>query len=282
MTRRGHTGAVARAVLRQALLVGTASVFLLPLLWVIAASLRTPGLPPTRTIEWLPEPLSLGNYLRVFELVPLAAQVGNSLVVAAVAVPTTLVVASWAGYAMAQLPDRWRGRLVIASLALLMIPASALFLTRYVLFTWMGLVDSLAALAIPAVMGSSPLFVLLFYWTFRRMPGEILDAAQLDGLGPFQTWARIAMPLAAPTTLTVAVLAFLFYWSDFVNPLLYLKSDELYTLPVGVRQLQQLDRSNWPLLMAGAVVMTAPAIAVFLGVQRVFLGTRSAFIRPRR
>lgn len=270
--RRGRRGRIRLAV-RQAVLVAVALVFLLPLFWMLAGSLRLPGLPPERTIEWLPQPLSPSNYVRIFEILPLGDYAFNSLLVTGIAVPTTVLVASWAGFAMSQLPARSRGRLVLISIGLMLVPLSALFLTRYVLFTWAGLIDSLAALIAPALMGSSPLFVLLFYWTFRRIPGELFESARLEGASPLRAWGVVAMPLAVPTVVTVGALAFLFYWSDIVSPLLYLKSEELSTLPLGVRQLQQLDPANWPLVMAGAIVMTAPSVVAFLGVQRFFLRT---------
>jgi multiple sugar transport system permease protein len=98
--------------------------------------------------------------------------------------------------------------------------------------------------------------------------------AHLDGAGPFATWRRIGLPLARPATVAVAVLTFILYWSDFISPLLYLRSQDLYTLPLGLRQLQQLDRGDWPILMAGAVLLTVPAVLFFLLVQRRFLGER--------
>jgi multiple sugar transport system permease protein len=125
----------------------------------------------------------------------------------------------------------------------------------------------------PAAMGASPLFVLLFYRTFRRMPHELWEQARIDGAGVLRTWATIAMPLAGPTSIAVGALAFSFYWSDFISPLLYLKRERLYTLPVGLRVLQQLDATNWPLLMAAAVVMSTPILAFFLLAQRRFRPT---------
>jgi multiple sugar transport system permease protein len=119
-------------------------------------------------------------------------------------------------------------------------------------------------------MGSSPFFVLLYFWTFRRLPPQLFEAARLDGAGPLRTWALVAVPLARPTTTSVAVLAFVLYWRDFVAPLLYLRSEGLYTLPVGLRVLQQLGKTDWPLLLAGSVVATAPIVAVFLLAQRAF------------
>jgi multiple sugar transport system permease protein len=248
-----------------------AGIFLLPLAWTVSASLRAPGLPPPRTIEWIPDPIAWSNYARIFEMLPFGGYVVNSLVVVALAVPLTLATASAAGFAMSQLSRPAQRWLLVGSLALLMIPLTALWLTRYLLYSLVGLTDTLLALILPAVMGSSPLFVLLFYWAFRRVPGEVFDAARLDGAGAFSIWRRIGLPLVAPTIVAVGILAFLLYWSDFINPLLYLKSQDLYTLPLGLRQLQQLDRSNWSLLMAGSVVLAAPAVVLFLVLQRSFL-----------
>lgn len=251
--------------------LAVAVVFLVPLAWVVSASLRPPGLPPPRAIEWLPPAPAWSNYSRLFELLPFARYLVNSLIVAGLAVPLTLLTASWAGFAMAGLDARRREGLVVLSVALLMVPVTALWLTRYVLFKWLGLLDSFAALVAPAVMGSSPLFVLLYYWTFRRIPTELFASAAVDGAGTLAQWRRVAMPMAGPTTIAVSILAFLVYWSDFINPLLYLKSEALYTLPVGLQQLQQLDRTNWPILMAACVVFTAPTVLLFLIVQRYFL-----------
>jgi multiple sugar transport system permease protein len=246
-------------------------VFILPLIWMASASLRQPGLPPPRSIEWLPTPLAWDNYARLFDLLPIGRYALNSLIVSTLAVPLTLVTASWAGFAMAQLSARGRERMMTFSLVVLMIPVTAVWLTRYVLFAWLGLVDSYLALLAPGIMGSSPLFILLFYWAFRRIPAELYEAARLEGAGAFVIWRRVALPLAGATLVAVSLLAFILYWSDFITPLLYLKTQSLYTLPVGLRQLQEMDRTNWPLLMAGSVVMTAPVIALFLIVQRYFL-----------
>lgn len=251
-----------------------AVLFLLPLVWMLTASLRDPTLPPPRTIEWLPDPITPGNYGAVFELLPFGRYLLNSFIVVAVAVPLTLVTSSMAGFAMALLERRSRVQLVVLAVALLMVPVTALWLTRFLLFRWAGLTDSLVALIVPALAGSSPLFVLLYYWTFRRVPSEVFEMARLDGAGVLATWRRIALPQAIPTSIAVAVLTFILYWSDFVSPLLYLRSQDLYTLPMGLRQLQQLDPSDWPLLMAGAVLLAVPAIGFFLIVQHLFLGER--------
>lgn len=102
------------------------------------------------------------------------------------------------------------------------------------------------------------------------MPLSQFESARLDGLGAFGIWARIAMPSAGAATMAVAVLTFAQYWSDFINPLLYLKSDQHYTLAVGLRVLQQMDATSWPLLMAGVMLLVLPIIALFLAAQKAF------------
>jgi multiple sugar transport system permease protein len=117
--------------------------------------------------------------------------------------------------------------------------------------------------------------VLLFYWSFRRIPPEIFEAARLEGANPLLIWWRIALPLARSTSVGVIVLTFVMYWSDFINPVLYLYRPETYTLPVGLQILKQLDATNWPLLMAGAAFMTAPIVVLFVFLQRHFLSDMS-------
>ncbi len=260
-----------RGLWRHAILLPISGLFLLPLVWMVTTSLRETGRPLSRTLEWIPQPIAWDNYPAVFEMLPLWRFAANSAFVAGIAVPVTMVVASWAGFAMAQLPQIWRLRLTALSFAALMVPLTAVWLTRFVLFQRAGLTDTPWALIAPAIMGTSPFYVLLFLWTFLRVPNEIYEAARLDGAGALRIWAGIAMPLARPTTLAVGVLAFVLYWSSFIDPLIFIQSTERQTLPFALQMLHQLDRSNWPLLMAGAVMVTAPVVIAFLLVQRAFL-----------
>jgi multiple sugar transport system permease protein len=109
------------------------------------------------------------------------------------------------------------------------------------------------------------------FWAMRRIPRDALDAARLDGAGAFRIWWSVALPQVRPALLAVAVLSFERHWSNFIDPLLYISNQDRYTLPVALQALQQLHRTQWPLLMAGVVVVTLPAVLVFLFAQRVFL-----------
>lgn len=260
-----------RSVLFHVTAIAVAALFLLPLYWAVVASLGPPGEPPPRTVAWWPADPHWGNYVEIFRLVPLGLYLRNSLLVVAAAVPLTVVVASLAGFGLSQLRGRWQRRLVTTSIVLLMIPAMAVWTFRFRVLNWLGLVDSLGALIAPALAGSSPLFVLLFYWTYHRVPAEVYESARLDGAGIWAVWWRIAQPLAWPTAAVVAALTFALYWSDFSAPVLYTFNPALYTMPVGLQILRQMDATNYPLLMAGAVVMIAPIVALVALVQRFFL-----------
>jgi multiple sugar transport system permease protein len=191
--------------------------------------------------------------------------------VAAIAVPLTILFASWAGFAMSQLSRRARGALIALSLVVLMVPLTALLVPRFVIFRTLGLTDTYVPLIAPSLLGTSPFYVLLFYWSFRRLPPDYFEAARLEGVGELATWRRIAMPLVRPVTVAVGVLAFVFTWSNFLDPLIFLFDQEKFTLPLGLKSLAQVDRQNFPLLLAGAVAATFPVVAAFLYVQRHFL-----------
>jgi len=256
---------------RPLLGIAVASLFVLPLVWMMTTSLRPAGLPPPATLEWWPPQATLANYPTIFGLLPLGRYTLNSVIVVALAVPLTLVTASWAGFAMSQLGPRTRNVLAAGAVATLLVPVMALWLTRFLIFKWLGVLGSLFTLILPALFGSSPLFVLILYWAFRRVPVEVYEAARLDGCGPFRVWWSIAVPLVRPALAAVAVLAFEGYWSDFVDPLLYVNDQVNFTLPIGVQALQQLHQTSWPLLMAGSVVLTTPMLVLFLVAQRFFL-----------
>ena len=256
---------------RQPAAIAVAIAFLLPLWFMVSGSLREPGEPPPRTPELLPTPLSTTSYERAFDLVDLARHTINSLIVAGLTVPLAVLVASWAGFAFLLVAGPTRRVLIGLSFAALMVPLTALLVPRFVLFRWLELTDTWVPLVAPALLGLSPFYVLLYYWSFRRLPPELLDAARLEGMQPFAMWRRLAMPLVRPVTVAIGLLAFIATWGNFLDPLIYLFNPDLYTLPLGLRSLEALDRTNYPVLLAGAVVATAPVIVAFAVAQRYFL-----------
>ncbi|HNT26004.1 MAG TPA: carbohydrate ABC transporter permease [Anaerolineales bacterium] len=245
--------------------------FVLPLVWMVSVSLRKTGLTLPHTIQWLPQEPQWQNYLRLFQILPMGRYFLNSLLITALGVPLSLLFGSWAGFAMSQVGKRARRRLLAFTVILMMVPTTALWLARFVMFARLGQTNSYIPLLAPVLLGASPLLVLLFYWNFRRIPLETFESARLDGATPLLSWWHIALPQARPTLAAAAMLAFIFFWNDFITPLLYLRSQRLYTLSIGLMQLQEMDKTNWPLVLAAAALVTLPPLLIFLAVQRKFL-----------
>lgn len=246
---------------------------LLPLAWMISLSVRTVA-EAIRPFVWIPNAITGQNYAEIFRTYPLLQWLGNSLLVVAAAVPLTVITASLAGFALTSLPARSRNVLIGASVAALLVPAMALWVPRFLIYKTIRIYDTPLALIAPAFTGTSPLYVLVFAWAFSRVPQASFEQARLDGAGPLRVWWSIALPQVWPAITAVAVLSMVAYWSDYLSPLLYINNQNYYTLPVGVQVLQQAGTSGntttWPLLMAGAVVLTLPVLGLFLIAQRFF------------
>ncbi|GEA87535.1 carbohydrate ABC transporter permease [Cellulomonas cellasea] len=248
-----------------------ALAFLVPLLLVVHGSLRGRGLAPATGPELVPAGATLAAYADLFRVLPLDTFLRNSLLVAAVAVPLTVVVASLAGWGIRLLGRRARVAAVAGVVLVMLVPASSVWATRFEVLRALRLDGTVLTLALPALMGTSAFFVLVYVWAYHQVDDDTLAAAALDGAGHLTAWARIAMPQGRSATFAVAALAFAWHWGNFLDPLLYVRSPGSYTAPLGVRTLQQLAPTDWPLLMAAVAVLALPPVVVFLVAQRRFL-----------
>jgi multiple sugar transport system permease protein len=245
-----------------------------PLVLLVSGSLRRPGLPPPPLPELVPDPISADGYADAIEIGGLLRATVNSLVVVAVAVPLSVIVAALAGFALTQVSRRAAGTVIAASLVALVVPATALLVPKFALFRAAGLTDTLIPLIAPALLATSPLYPLVYYLAFRAVPSDLYDACRLADLTPLQTWWRVAMPLVRPVTAAIAAMTFVVTWSNFLDPLVYVYDRGLFTLPLALRSLATLDKTNVPVFLAGAVLATAPALVVFGLAQRTFLNWR--------
>ena len=246
-------------------------VFVPPLLLLISGSFTEPGLPPSPTPQLVPDPVSTAGYQQALELGGLLRASLNSILVAAVAVPLSVLVAALAGFALARLGPRTTVTVVAGSLVALMVPATALLMPRFAIFRFLGLTDTLVPLIAPALLGTSPLYVLVYYLAFRALPADLYDACLIEDLSPVRIWWRVALPLVRPVTAGLTALTFVLTWSNFLDPLVYVYDRDLFTLPLALRSLSVLDPTNFPVFLAGAVLATVPALIVFVLAQRRFL-----------
>jgi multiple sugar transport system permease protein len=260
--------------LRSILATLIVGIFLIPLLLVFLGSLRPTGTSPPVTIDLVPEGASLSNYGELLRQPSIRREIGNSLLVAAISVPAGTLVASWAGFAIALLPRRTALLLVGITVVAATIPASALFVGRLVLFRLAGLTDTPAPLIVPALIGVSPLLVLLFAWSYFTIPRDIYDLAREVGLGPLRTWWHVAAPLRIGTAGVAASVAFMITWGNLYDPLLFVYDERWFTLPLGLATLAELPPTDQGLMLAAAVLMTVPVLVTAFLVQRFVLERR--------
>ena len=238
---------------------------------MVLGALHAPGDPPPVGLEIVPTAPSFAAFERAADLVPLWRQLANSLTVVAIAVPLTVAVASMTGFAMSRLRGRAHVLAIGFTLVCLTIPLAALWVPRFALFRSLGVLDTYVPLVAPALVGTSPLLVLLCYWSARGIRRDLIDAARLTGMGPLRVWWHVVLPLTRPTLFAVATLAFVTHWSNFVEPLLYLFDQAKATLPIGMSSLRQLGPTDVPVLLAGSLVATVPPVLAFVFAQRAVL-----------
>lgn len=254
------------------LAIGLALLFAAPLLMMLSGALRLPGAPPPVRFEWWPDAPSLLGAQFALSLVPLARGLLNSLLVTALAVPLTLVTAAMAGFALTQVSRRLQAGLLTFLLLVASIPLTATWIPRFVMFESLGFAGSYVPLIAPALAGGSPLFVLLFYAAMRRLPQDLVDSARLEGLGYLAVWWKVAMPQVRPTCFAVGMLAGTLYWGNFMEALLYLKAERQLTAPLMLHALDLLGATQWPVLLAGSVLVTLPVVIAYLALQNFFTG----------
>ena len=183
----------------------------------------------------------------------------------------TLLSSSLVAYAFARL--RWPGRDFCYSLMLvtMILPSFILMIPTYKMYSSFGMTNSWIPLILPAFLGGGAGNIILIQQFYKSIPGEIYEAAKIDGAGEVGIWANIMIPLSKPVLATVAVFAFLFSWNDYLGPLIYVNDPNLTTVALGLRAFQTQTSTNWGLLMAGSVISIIPNIVIFVFCQKYFL-----------
>ncbi len=250
-----------------ALLAALAVPFLLPFLWMLSTAFKPPALVYASPPTWVPRPPTLRNLREAWALLDLATCAHNSARVSALTVVGTLASSSLVGYAFAVLPARGRNWLFAALLATLMVPAPVTLIPVFIFFSKLGWANTHLPLVVPHFF-AHPFFVFLFRQFFRGLPPQLYESAELDGCNPLQTYWNVALPLARPALGTAAVFAFAGAWNDLLGPLIYLSTNDRYTLSLGLALFQGLHYTQLHYLMPMCLVALAPVVVVFLAAQR--------------
>ncbi|GAA5020269.1 carbohydrate ABC transporter permease [Terrabacter aeriphilus] len=245
------------------LLWGYAALALVPLLLMLSNSFRSNADLITDPLG-LPTPPTTASYVEAWTTGNFATYFGNSLLVTVGAVAISTAVATMAAYAIARGRSRIFRWLEALFLSGLMLPIHLAILPIFYLFDGLGLIDSRLGLVLMYAASGVPFSIFVLTTFFRQLPEELEEAAALDGASPWQTFTRIMVPLVRPALATVAVFRFVPIWNDFLFPLVLLRNEEKYTLPVGLTNFFGENATNYSAVFAGLVITTIPLVVLFL------------------
>jgi multiple sugar transport system permease protein len=253
------------------LLAPIALLFLMPLLQMVMASLKTDAeirrFPPT----WFPTDPTISGYVALFQQSSILRWMLNSTLVTSVAIISNLVLCSLAGYGFARMKFLGRNFSFVALIATIMIPTQLLMVPLFILMTKVHIVNTLPALMLPWLASAFGVFLMRQF--FLSLPRELEEAARLDGCSALGVFWRVILPLARPAMTTLAIFTLLGAWNDLIWPLIAVQDQHLYTIQIGIANFQGTRRADWQMIMAGNVIATMPMVIFFLAAQRQFVAT---------
>jgi multiple sugar transport system permease protein len=268
--RRSYRRTSVRGVWRHVILLAICAAFCVPFAIMLATALKTPAdifsVPP----RLLPRNWHLGNFSAATDSMPLFRYFANTLFVVTANVAGTLLACPLVAYSLTKI--RWPGRLPMFFIVLstMMLPPQVTMIPLYKLWNDVGAVGTYWPLVVPPFFGTA-FFIFLLRQFFLSIPDELLEAARIDGAGEFRIYRQIVLPLARPALATVAVFQFMWTWTDFLLPLLYLNDKDKYTLSIGLYSFFSEHGVDWGPLMAACLMFTLPALLIFLVAQRYFV-----------
>lgn len=270
---KGYTSVGAtrfRSVIKHVVLIAVSFVMIYPLLWLLASSFRptevifrTPGL-------WVND-LVIENYTEGWFALgqPFGHYIVNSAIVVIGAVIGNVFACSLAAYAFARLKFRLKTLWFSIMLVTVMLPIHVVLVPQYILFNKLGWVNTFVPLILPKFVAVDAFFIFLMVQFIRGVPRELDEAARIDGCGHWRIFSRVLMPLMGPALATTAIFTFIWTWSDFFTPLIYLTDPNAYTVPVALKGfLDATSGSNWGAMFAMSIVTLIPLFLVFLFGQK--------------
>lgn len=269
--KRSHGWTV---ILNYAVLGAIALVMLLPLLWLVSTSFKSPAedifqFPP----QFIPVQPTLNNFVQVWRTNPMGRYLFNSTLVAVLTVGLNLLLCSLAAYPLARLAFRGREAIFTVIVSTILIPFQIVMIPLYILAVNLGLRNSYVGLIFPAIASAFGIFLLR--QAFQGVPKELEEAARMDGCSELGIWWFVMLPSIRPALVTLAIFVFIGSWSDFLWPLIILDQPEYYTLPLGVAKLAGAFSLDWRLIAAGSVISIAPVLLFFLIMQQYVVPTES-------
>ncbi|MFI3168373.1 MAG: carbohydrate ABC transporter permease [Faecalibacterium sp.] len=251
------------------LMVLVSICMLLPLAWMISASLKLDSQVFTVPVQWIPENPQWQNYLLIWTRIDLALYTFNTVKITVVVTLLQLFTSSLAAYGFAKCRFRGRNSLFFFYVITIAIPWQVYMLPQYIMMAKAGLVDT--HLAIILLHSFTAFGVFLLRQFYMSVPDELLEAARIDGLTEHGIYLRIMLPLSKPAIATLCIFSFVTTWNDFLGPMIYFNSNDLKTIQIGIRMFISLYSSEYNLIMAASVLSLIPVLTIFLAFQKFFV-----------
>lgn len=272
-TRRRSSQSKASSALRHAGLIVGAAIMVYPLIWLVVSSFK-PNDEIFRNLSIFTTHLTIENYLTGWN--KLQYQFGlfllNSTVIAIGSIIGNLVSCSLAAYAFGRLKFRGRNVLFATMLATIMLPYQVVLVPQFTIFKELGWLNTFLPLIVPKFLATDTFFVFLMVQFIRALPEEIFEAARIDGAGHFRTYLQITLPLMIPALATTAIFTFIWTWSDFLSPLIYLRVPQLFTASIALKEfLDAQSSSDYGSMFAMSVLSLVPLFVVFLIGQKYLI-----------
>jgi multiple sugar transport system permease protein len=269
MLTMGQRRRLSNSVIHLLLLAGV-SVMFVPLLWTISTSLKAPAevfiFPP----RWIPEVIRWSNYAEAVTAIPFFRYIYNTSLITGLAIVGKVCSITLVAFAFARL--RWWGRdfMFLVMLATMMLPPHVTLIPQFVLFKELGWINTYLPLVVPDFFGG-PYLTFLVRQFFMTLPRDLDDAARIDGCSSLGVFLRVILPQAKPAIIIVIIFVFNGTWNEFLLPLIYLQSQEKFTLALGLRMFQGEASTSWHLLMAASLLTMLPVLVLFFFTQRYFM-----------
>jgi len=250
-------------------LMGALSIlFIFPLLWMVSSAFKFEKDVMRFPIEWIPSATNFVNNFKAvwMQKVPFGQIYFNSIKVAIIVTLLSLLISTMAAYSFTKLQFRGRNLVFAGLLAMMIIPDQATLIPRFMLIRWLGLYDTHAALILMGMF--SIYFTFLLRQFMAGVSDDILEAAKIDGAGHLRSFTSIMLPLCQPVIATVAIIKFIWSWNDYQNPLIFLQSKSLYTVPLGMTLFRDDYTTNDAIMMMASVSAIIPLLIVFIVLQR--------------
>lgn len=266
--RHGPISPLRRVLIYVMLAVLTAIIFV-PFFWMVSSSLKQNNEVFSIPVQWIPTEFVWQNYVDIWTRIPMLTYLKNSLFLSVTITILQVLTGSFAAYGFSKMHFKGRDVLFVAYIATIAVPWQAYMIPQYIMMQNAGLVNTHLSIILLQAFGAFGVFLMRQY--YLTIPDELSEAARIDGLNEYAIWWRIILPLTKPALASLALLTFVSTWNDYMGPFIYLTSNDLWTVQLGLRSFVGQYDAEYALIMAGSVVSVIPIVLIFLLGQRYFI-----------